>query len=153
MRDGFRLSRSKYLEDAACGGGGIGRKLPWLRVRRETGRMMRMKESYVEGLATHNGPESCVVIREGGIEALTGVCIGRVLSRESVLQLRRPTSYGVRKATRGRALLASPSPLLRGLRPRACAESSCAGTGRSPVWSWPELAAVIRNGNPIGATH
>ena len=41
-----------------------------------------MKESYVEGLATHGGPESCAVAREGGGEALTGVRAGRVLSRE-----------------------------------------------------------------------
>ena len=41
-----------------------------------------MKESYAEGLATHSGPESCVVARKGGIEALTGVRAGRVFSRE-----------------------------------------------------------------------
>jgi len=41
-----------------------------------------MKESYVEGLATHDGPESCGVARKGGAEALTGVRAGRVLSRE-----------------------------------------------------------------------
>ena len=42
-----------------------------------------MKESYVEGLATHSGPESCGAAREGGAEALTGVRAGRVFSRES----------------------------------------------------------------------
>ncbi len=41
-----------------------------------------MRESYVEGLAAHSGPESCVVAREGSGEALTGVRAGRVLSRE-----------------------------------------------------------------------
>jgi hypothetical protein len=41
-----------------------------------------MKVSYVEGVANHNGPESCVVAREGGVEALTGERTGRVLSRE-----------------------------------------------------------------------
>lgn len=41
-----------------------------------------MKESYVEGLASYGGPESCVHIREGVGEALTGVRAGRVLSRE-----------------------------------------------------------------------
>jgi hypothetical protein len=40
-----------------------------------------MKESYVEGLATHSGPESCGVSREGFVEALTGVRAGRVFSR------------------------------------------------------------------------
>jgi hypothetical protein len=42
-----------------------------------------MKESYVEGLATHNGPESCGGSRKGMAEALTGVRAGRVFSRES----------------------------------------------------------------------
>ncbi len=41
-----------------------------------------MKESYVEGLASYGGPESCVHIRKGVGEALTGVRAGRVLSRE-----------------------------------------------------------------------
>ena len=41
-----------------------------------------MKESYVEGLASYGGPESCAHIREGVGEALTGVRAGRVLSRE-----------------------------------------------------------------------
>lgn len=45
-----------------------------------------MKESYVEGLATHDGPESCAVAREGVGEALTGVRAGRVLSRERPLR-------------------------------------------------------------------
>ena len=31
-----------------------------------------MEELYVEGVATHCGPESCVVVCEGGGEALTG---------------------------------------------------------------------------------
>jgi|SRR5215469_939189 len=41
-----------------------------------------MKVSYVEGVANHNGPESCGAAREGGVEALTGGRTGRVLSRE-----------------------------------------------------------------------
>ena len=41
-----------------------------------------MKESYVEGLANHGGPESCVCNREGAGEALTGESVGWVLSRE-----------------------------------------------------------------------
>lgn len=40
-----------------------------------------MGELYVEGLANHDGPESCIVAREGGFEALTGVRAGQVLSR------------------------------------------------------------------------
>jgi hypothetical protein len=41
-----------------------------------------MKEPYGEGVATHSGPESCVVPCKGGGEALAGVRVGWVLSRE-----------------------------------------------------------------------
>lgn len=40
-----------------------------------------MQVSYVEGLASYDGPESCVHIREDVGEALTGVRAGRVSSR------------------------------------------------------------------------
>ena len=36
-----------------------------------------MKETYIEGVASHDGPESCVGPREGDGEALTGVRAGR----------------------------------------------------------------------------
>ena len=35
-----------------------------------------MRELYIEGLAIHGGPESCVGVREGAGEALTGVRAG-----------------------------------------------------------------------------
>ena len=41
-----------------------------------------MKESHIEGVATHDDPESCATAREGEGEALTGVRTGAVLSRE-----------------------------------------------------------------------
>jgi hypothetical protein len=41
-----------------------------------------VKESHGEGLATHGGPESCVVSREAQGEAWTGARTGSVLSRE-----------------------------------------------------------------------
>ena len=41
-----------------------------------------MKESDSEGAAIHTGPESCGAAREDGVEALTGVRTGWVLSRE-----------------------------------------------------------------------
>ena len=43
-----------------------------------------MRESYDEGIASHVGPGSCAGAREGSGEALTGVRVGRVLSREMV---------------------------------------------------------------------
>jgi hypothetical protein len=41
-----------------------------------------MKVSYGEGLATRTGSESCVGVCKGAGEALTGVGVGQVLSRE-----------------------------------------------------------------------
>ncbi len=41
-----------------------------------------MRTLYIEDLASHDAPESCVVVREGGGEALAGVRAGSVLSRE-----------------------------------------------------------------------
>ncbi len=49
-----------------------------------------MKESYGEGLAIHTDPESCVGVREGVGEALTGAHAGWVLSREITHSRRRP---------------------------------------------------------------
>ena len=43
-----------------------------------------MKKPYVEGVAIHDDPESCVVTREGAGEALTGAPMGWVLSREKL---------------------------------------------------------------------
>ncbi|MBO0695946.1 MAG: hypothetical protein J2P56_07570 [Verrucomicrobia bacterium] len=42
-----------------------------------------MKESYIEDPASHDGPESCVGVRKGAGEALTGVHTGGILSRET----------------------------------------------------------------------
>ena len=58
-----------------------------------------MKESYGKGVATHTGPESCAVAREGEGEALTGGRAGQVLSREihepsrERRDFRRPTPW------------------------------------------------------------
>jgi hypothetical protein len=59
-----------------------------------------MQESYGEGLATHTGPESCVVVRKDGGEALTGERAGQPLSRENWMKLSGADAVeGVRKAT------------------------------------------------------
>ena len=55
-----------------------------------------MKVSYVEGLASYGGPESCVHIRKGVGEALTGARAGRVSSR--VIHAPRPELRVVRGA-------------------------------------------------------
>jgi hypothetical protein len=48
-----------------------------------------MRELYIEGLATHDGPESCVGVCEGAGEALTGVRAGWAIE---------PRNQGVRGA-------------------------------------------------------
>jgi hypothetical protein len=53
---------------------------------------------YVEGLAIHSGPESCVGIREDVTEALTGVRAGQPLSRDSHTS-RAPTRFQTWMAT------------------------------------------------------
>jgi hypothetical protein len=42
-----------------------------------------MQESYIEGPASHDGPESCVAARKDVDEALTGEHMGGLLSRET----------------------------------------------------------------------
>ena len=91
-----------------------------------------MKESYGEGLASHTGPESCVDSREGVGEALTGVCVGPVLSREifaSGVPMLFPQAEGHTRTV----VLARRYETPRGLRPGACAETPHARTGRSLV--------------------
>jgi hypothetical protein len=51
----------------------------------KAGEVLRMKESYDQGLASHVGPESCGGVGNGTLEALTGVRAGRVSSPESVI--------------------------------------------------------------------
>jgi hypothetical protein len=47
--------------------------------RDQTGMEWEMKVLYIEGVAIHSGPESCVAVREGGGEALTGESAGRAI--------------------------------------------------------------------------
>ena len=44
-----------------------------------------MKVPYGEEVAIHTGPESCGDVRKGMAEALTGDCVGQVLSREKLV--------------------------------------------------------------------
>ncbi len=99
-------------------------------VRRETGIEEWMKEPYVEGVATHDDPESCVVVRKGGGEALTGVRAGEVLSRE-IIGFGVPTLLMQSEGHTAGGASASTLGTPRGRRPSACAEPPCTGTGRS----------------------
>jgi hypothetical protein len=103
-----------------------------------------MKVLRVEDLASHDDPESCVVIREGGGEALTGESVGRALSRVK-LTSRVPTLWRKAEGNMVRCAKASTSPALRGLIPLARMETTCTGTGRSFGWPllkiWQRLAS------------
>jgi hypothetical protein len=88
-----------------------------------------MKEPYREGVANHPDPESCVVSRKVGHEALTGAQVGWVLSRE-MEHLRGANAVRQSgKATRWKPLSRGPTTL-RGQRPQTCLDPLCARTGR-----------------------
>ena|SRR3990172_8976896 len=95
-----------------------------------------MKEPYIEGVATRDGPESGVAAREGGGEAVTGVREGRVLSRE-ISETGVPTLSREAEGNTAGTVIARCRPAPRGHRPLARTESSCARTGRSPRRPWP----------------
>ncbi|MDQ3525822.1 MAG: hypothetical protein M3451_12310 [Chloroflexota bacterium] len=59
-----------------------------------------MRVLYIEGIAIHDVPESCVGVREGAGEALTGVVWAGRLSRERKM-FRVPTLSKVRKGHAG----------------------------------------------------
>ena len=74
-----------------------------------------MEELYVEGVAIHGGPESCVGAREGAGEALTGARVGRAIEPRNH-QFGVPTLSPWWKATRPVALCEAL------VRPRAVRE-------------------------------
>jgi hypothetical protein len=63
-----------------------------------------MEVLYIEDLASHGGPESCVGGPRGRSEALTGVVRAGLLSREIEMKFGVPTSSPKRKATSPAAL-------------------------------------------------
>jgi RNA-directed DNA polymerase len=84
-----------------------------------------MKEPYIEGVATHDDPESCTGGREAGGEALTGARAGTVLSREN-RQSGAPTSLTEAEGntTRGRYRESSGGPT------RSQTRSTCGTSSR-----------------------
>jgi hypothetical protein len=92
-----------------------------------------MKEPYGEGLANHTGPESCGDGSNVMAEALTGVSVGQVLSREILFNFGVPTLWDNTEGNIGCIAIARYIRALRGRRPWACTETPYAGTGRSHV--------------------
>ena len=58
-----------------------------------------MRESYIEGVASHDGPELCVGDPRGRSEALAGVRAGRAIEPRNAFSSGVPTLLVVRKAT------------------------------------------------------
>ena len=75
-----------------------------------------MQVRHDEGVANHIDPESCVAVREGSCEALTGECIGQPLSRERHQFLGADVVRKTEGNTDGRDI-ASAHPARRGRRP------------------------------------
>jgi hypothetical protein len=99
-----------------------------------------MKESYVKGLANHDGPESCVEWSNPLGEALTGESAGWVLSREKGLVRDADlVEVGGRQQPTNRNGKGRWYPA-RSETP-AGTETTCARTGRS--WSHPSGDAWV----------
>ena len=128
---------------------------PTFSARREAGGWMRMKESYVEGVAAHNGPEFMRRRSRGrrrsvdrgngglGIEPRNVECPGRRRCREKRKATRRAPSWrGARRPCAVRDPMHAGTPSTR--KPggpwiawRACAKPQRQGYGRNPLMHGP----------------
>ena len=95
-----------------------------------------METLYIEGLAIHDGPESCIVVCEGGGEALTGVHVGRAIEPRKNLAsgCRRCQICGRQyRRQRYRELLSGPARsknlCMRGVSMRENREVPCSPVG------------------------
>jgi hypothetical protein len=88
-----------------------------------------MRKSYGKGLANHIGPESCGINGNNGIETLTGVSTGWVLSPEMkiISSVDGFQEHGKQHFIDRYGKEYEDSA---GRRPHACTETSCAGIGR-----------------------
>jgi RNA-directed DNA polymerase len=90
-----------------------------------------MKESHVEGPATHDDPEPCAGARESTGEAWDRGTYGPGIEPRNC-HSRAPTLLSEAEGHTHRSVSARHGAALRGRRPRARAEPLCARTGRSP---------------------
>ena len=110
-----------------------------------------MRVSCGEGLASHSGPESCVCIRKGVGEALTGGAASRDIEPRKSHRERDASavhlSEGQHQGNRNGEVVRVP----RGRRPRARAQAFHTGTERS--WTRPRGDGhSVRGENPKGAS-
>lgn len=90
-----------------------------------------MKESHVEGVATHDDPEPCTGVREDAGEAWDRGTYGPGIEPRNFCS-RTPTVLCEPEGNTHRTESARCGAVLRGRRPCARAEPLCARTGRSP---------------------
>ena len=110
-----------------------------------------MKELYGEGLATHTDPESCVGLRKGAGEALTGAHAGGAieLRKHQVLGADVVTAHGrphgpAQERECGSDPAQSKNPGMRGVSMRENREIPCLPTEDGPVGRDGKAKAVIR---------
>ena len=104
-----------------------------------------MRELYIEGVAIHGGPESCVGVREGAGEALTGERVGEAMeprNHDSGV----PTPSHEAEGNIAGGAIASRRGTPRGLRTCACAEAPCTRTGRSHAYPSGLIAGRVAQG-------
>ena len=108
-----------------------------------------MKEPYGEGPATHTGPESCVAVRKGRREALTGVRTGWAIEPRKSGRTGAPTQFRSVEGHTGRLVSARGGRAPRGLPEPRHVRTHLA---REPGDPWSDLAVGrVRGVNPQGA--
>lgn len=107
---------------------------------------VRMQESYIEGLTTHDDPESCAGDRKVARRSIDrGRCrLGIELRNQNS---RAPTLLTEAEGNIEPGGMVSPAKALRSRRPHACIETPCTRTGRSSVCP-PMLTRRDESGRP-----
>lgn len=88
-----------------------------------------MEVSYMKGVASHHGPESCLDRQQWNREALTGENTGALKSSEITIN-RRQTLYNEGESTIDHTEKARDGRLRRSQRTAACVEAPYTGIGR-----------------------
>ena len=101
-----------------------------------------MEELYIEGLANHDDPESCVGVRKGVGEALTGARAGRAIEPRNHRVRGADAVYGSgrrHRQQRYRELLVGPArsetPCMYGTSMRENREIPCSPARRITEWA------------------